>query len=70
MDEGGHQRVFGRGTAVCGFDKEGQNSPLEVVHSTFSHHPTAVWLHLGTSKITMPLKTTLEAIILVIELSA
>ena len=53
VDEGGHQRVFGRRAAVCGFDEEGQHGPLEVVHGAFSHHPTAVWLHLGTSKINL-----------------
>lgn len=64
MDEGGHQRVFGWRTAVRGLDKEGQHGPLEVVHGAFSHHPTAVWLHLSTSKISMSFKSTSRTIIL------
>lgn len=49
--------MFGRGAAVCGFDKEGKHGPLEVVHSAFSHHPTAVWFHLGTRTITIQFKS-------------
>lgn len=64
VDEGRHQRVFGWRTAVRGFDKEGQHRPLEVVHCAFSHHPTAVWLHLETSKITTLFRCILEIMIL------
>lgn len=57
MDEGGHQGVLSRRTTICGFDKEGQHSALEVVHCAFSHHPATVWLHLSTSKITRLFKS-------------
>lgn len=49
VDESGHQGVFGWGARVCGFDKEGEHCPLQVVHVALGHHPATVWLHLNTN---------------------
>ena len=48
VDKRRYQGVFGWGAGVCGFDKEGQHGPLQVVHIALGHHPATVWLHLST----------------------